>query len=244
MNRHSSFARDALSGKVAIVTGAAGGIGNAVVEAFIGAGGRVVATDLAAPKGRSDNLLTLAHDVSSAADWGRIVNETMAHFGRIILLVNCAGIFRPASIADETSENFMRTAQVNQLGVFLGMQAVLEPMKAAGGGSIINLSSGAGLYGNAGTVSYAASKFAVRGMTKVAAIEFAPFGIRVNSIHPAAVRTPMVTNLMDPGQAGSDTLFKRIMEPEEVANMALFLASDASSYSTGVEFICDGGISA
>jgi 3alpha(or 20beta)-hydroxysteroid dehydrogenase len=244
MTRSGPFLSDALAGRVAIVTGAGGGIGRAIVEAFRGAGAQVAATDLTAPAMASAEVIALLHDVASPEDWARVVEQTLTRFGRVNLLVNCAGVFRPALIAEETVENFLLTVQVNQLGVLLGMQSVLDPMKAAGGGSIINLSSGAGLYGNAGTVSYAATKFAVRGMTKVAAIEFAPFGIRVNSIHPAAVRTSMVINLMEPEQAGHGTLLKRIMEPEEVANMALFLASDASSYSTGVEFICDGGISA
>lgn len=237
------FASDCLAGRVALVTGAAGGIGQSVVKAFRSAGCTIIATDLKEPN-CEEGVLALAHDVTAAEAWADVVVRAAESFGRLDILVNCAGIFLPCAIADETPEGFLRTTLVNQLGVLLGMQAVLEPMKASGGGSIVNLSSGAGMGGHRMTVSYSASKFAVRGMTKVAAIEFAPFGIRVNSIHPAAVRTPMVTGQVDMSRGGENTLLKRIMEPEEVANMALFLASDASSYSTGSEFICDGGMRA
>jgi 3alpha(or 20beta)-hydroxysteroid dehydrogenase len=236
---------DRLAGKAALVTGAAGGIGKAIVEIFVSAGGKVVATDIAALPDPADGLATMAHDVTAPEAWRAAVALAEERFGALDILVNCAGIFSPAPIESETAEGFMRTARINQLGVFLGMQAALPALRRAGGGSIINLSSAAGLAGNSGTLSYSASKWAVRGMTKVAAVEFARFGIRVNSIHPAAVRTSMVTaRAPSDARLGASTLMQRLAEPEEVARMALFLASDDSSFSTGSEFVCDGGLTA
>jgi 3alpha(or 20beta)-hydroxysteroid dehydrogenase len=239
------FRPDCLEGRGAIVTGASGGIGRAIVGAMRGAGARIVATDITCPDLAGTDILSVAHDVTNQEQWNHVVQECIEQFDRPSILVNCAGIFVPNSIIDETVEGFRRTTEVNQIGVFLGMQTVYAAMAANGGGSIVNISSGAGMGGNAGTLAYAASKFAVRGMTKVAAIEFAPAGIRVNSVHPAAVRTPMVSGALGSGgRVGENTLLKRIMEPDEVANMVVFLASDASSYSTGSEFICDGGMRA
>ncbi len=235
------FAADCLAGRVALVTGASGGIGRAIVAAFGDAGAKVAGSDLQVPALAGAHVLGLAHDVTSRESWDAAVGEAVARFGKLDVLVNWAGIFVPRPIADESVEGYIQTTMVNQIGVFLGMQAVREVMAAAGGGSIVNLSSGADLYGNAGTVAYTASKFAVRGMSKVAAIEFAPHRIRVNSIHPAAVDTPMIARLGGPKPTGAGTLIGRIMEPREVANMALFLAREASSYSTGSEFVCDGG---
>ena len=239
------FTAGCLAGKVAIVTGASGGIGRAVVAAMSAAGASTVATDIVASGSSENDALFLEHDVTNPGHWRQIVEQCTERFGYPSVLVNCAGIFIPSPIMKETVEGFLKTTQINQIGVFLGMQAVHDAMAKAGGGSIVNLSSAAGMGGNADTLAYTASKFAVRGMSKVAAIEFAPAGIRVNSIHPAAVRTSMISGAIEGNsRAGERTLLKRIMEPEEVANMVVFLASDASSYSTGSEFICDGGMRA
>ena len=237
------FAADCLAGRAVIVTGAAGGIGSKIVEACAAVGAMVAATDLQSPDAE-DSIMALAHDVTSSESWATVIAQALERFGRVDALINCAGIFEPRAIIDETVDGFLRTTMVNQVGVFLGMQAVLEAMAVAGGGSIVNLSSGAGLYGTPQTLAYTASKFAVRGMTKVAAREFAPHRIRVNSIHPAAVNTPMIARLGGPLPKGEGTLIGRIMEPEEVASMAVFLVSDASAYSTGSEFVCDGGLRA
>jgi 3alpha(or 20beta)-hydroxysteroid dehydrogenase len=234
------FAADCLAGRVALVTGAAGGIGGKTVEALLAVGASVVATDLETLRVSGENVLSLAHDVTRLDDWKKVVAQAVARFGRLDILVNNAAIYRPCALENETIESYQQTSFVNQGSVLLGMQSVTEPMKNAGGGSIINISSGAGLYGTPGAIAYSASKWAVRGMTRVAAIELAPYRIRVNSIHPAAVNTPML-DILPERPSGQSTLIKRIMQPEEVAGMVVFLASDASGYSTGAEFLCDGG---
>ncbi|WP_342244608.1 SDR family oxidoreductase [Pseudomonas sp. OTU5201] len=232
-----------LAGKVALITGGARGIGAAIAALFEARGAKVAAADIAFSEERHERgRLLLPLDVSEPDAWSRAVASTMKTFGRLDVLVNSAGIFTVAALEDETLERYMRMVQINQLGVFLGMQAVLEPLRAVGGGSIVNLSSAAGLTGTPRTIGYSATKWAVRGMTKVAAIEFAPFNIRVNSIHPSAVATPMLGDMA--ANAGKSTPLGRVALPEEVAELALFLASDASRYSTGSEFVCDGGLTA
>lgn len=232
-----------LEGKVALITGGARGIGAAIATLFEARGAKVVVADISFGEERHERgRLFLPLDVSEPGAWAQTVASTLRVFGRLDILVNSAGIFTVAAIKDETPERFMRMVQINQLGVFLGMQAVLEALQAAGGGSIVNLSSAAGLTGTPRTVGYSATKWAVRGMTKVAALEFAPFNIRVNSIHPAAVATPMLGDMA--ANAGKSTPIGRVALPEEVAELALFLASDASRYSTGSEFVCDGGLTA
>ncbi len=232
-----------LGGKVALITGGARGIGAAIAALFEARGAKVVVADISVSEERLERgRLLLPLDVSEPESWSQAVASILKAFGRLDILVNSAGIFTVATIEDETPERFMSMVHINQLGVFLGMQAVLEPLRAAGGGSIVNLSSAAGLTGTPRTIGYSATKWAVRGMTKVAAIEFAPFNIRVNSIHPSAVATPMLGDMA--ANAGKSTPIGRVALPEEVAELALFLASDASRYSTGSEFVCDGGLTA
>ncbi len=176
---------------------------------------------------------------------------TTGAFGRLDVLVNNAGIAEAAPLAEMTLESYRRVTEVNQTGVFLGMRAVVEPMTQAGGGSILNISSIDGLIGMNNIISYVASKWAVRGMTKTAAMELAPRGIRVNSIHPGFIHTslavedesglPEIHALLDEYTARM-TPMGRTGEPEEIAKLALFLASDESSYSTGSEFVADGGL--
>lgn len=240
-----------LNGQVAIISGAARGQGAAEARLFAKEGAQVVLGDVLDTEGQAvaDDIGDAAHyqhlDVTSEASWAAAVEAAEDQFGPVTTLVNNAGIFRLAPIAAVSLEDYRQVIDVNQVGVFLGMKAVAPSMQAAGGGSIINISSIDGMIGSSNSLAYVASKFAVRGMTKVAAIELGPVGIRVNSIHPGGIRTPMITEAgIDDAQA--EAMFgtvplRRIGESEEVANLALYLASDESSYSTGSEFIVDGG---
>lgn len=240
-----------LDGKVALITGGAGGQGIAVARAFVGQGARVVLADIVDDVGKATagELGDAAHyvhlDVTSEDDWASAVAETADRFGDATVLLNGAGILRFGKIDAMPVGEFMQVVQVNQLGVFLGMRAVIGGMKRAGGGSIINVSSVEGLRGSYGLSAYVGSKFAVRGMTKVAAAELGKHGVRVNSIHPGAIDTPML-RAQGLGEADLDLLFgkiplRRAGTPEDIAGLALFLASDDSAYCTGAEFVVDGG---
>jgi len=240
-----------LDGRVALVTGARGGLGAAIVRALAEAGAQVVAADLAqapAPDQLTGAALALALDVTDEDGWTAAIDAVDARFGRLDILVNNAGILRRAPIETCSRDEFDRVVAVNQTGTFLGMKAAVRLMRRTGpadGGSIVNVSSTAGLRGARGHVAYVASKFAVRGMTKVAAIEFAALGIRVNSLHPGLVRSAMsdVYFTDRPEQAIlAGQLIDRVADPAEVAAMVVFLASDAAGYATGAEFVCDGGI--
>jgi 3alpha(or 20beta)-hydroxysteroid dehydrogenase len=244
-----------LEGKVAVISGAGRGQGAAEARLFAAEGAKVVLGDVldadleVVAKDIGDAAVAIHHDVTSQAGWADIVERAISSFGRIDVLVNNAGIFRRTPLADTTADSYMEVIRVNQLGVFLGMQAVAPAMTKAGGGSIVNVSSIAGLRGSAGTIAYSASKWAVRGMTKVAAIELAPFGIRVNSIHPGIIDTPMLADLLITGDAIKSAVAARIpigelATADQVARLALFLASDDSDHSTGAEFVVDGGITA
>jgi 3alpha(or 20beta)-hydroxysteroid dehydrogenase len=187
-------------------------------------------------------------DVTNEADWLAAVAKAEQAFGKLDILVNNAGILRFGLLEHTPLEEFESVVKVNQTGTFLGMKSVVAAMRRAGGGSIVNISSLAGIQGVGGAFSYTASKFAVRGMTKVAAIEFGPVGIRVNSIHPGGIETPMTRPFgTDSTQAESHEYrspIPRIGRPDEVANLVLWVASDKSSYCTGSEFVVDGGESA
>jgi 3alpha(or 20beta)-hydroxysteroid dehydrogenase len=237
-----------LDGKVAIVTGAARGQGEAEARLFVAEGAKVVLGDVLDDLGKAvaDDLgdaATYVHlDVSEEEDWRQALGAA-AGFGPLNVLVNNAAIIRPAAIVDTTLSDYMSVISVNQVGCFLGIRSAIEPMKGAGGGSIINISSIDGLGSKNGLISYSASKFAIRGMTKSAALELGQHGIRVNSIHPGGVNTLMGN------PAGDDSIapafvrlpIARIGEPIEIAYMALFLASNEASYCTGAEFVVDGG---
>jgi 3alpha(or 20beta)-hydroxysteroid dehydrogenase len=164
--------------------------------------------------------------------------------------VNNAGVFKVAGMTVTTLDDYMRIVQINQVGVFLGMQAVAETMIAQQSGSIVNISSIAGLVGGHGTIAYTASKFAVRGMTKVAAVELAPFGVRVNSVHPGLINTPMLHEVFGSNSdatiaaIGTRVPNGRLATADDVAKLVLYLASDDSTYSTGSEFVVDGGMTA
>lgn len=240
-----------LDGKVAIVTGAARGQGEAEARLFVAEGARVMLTDvLGEGKAVAESLGDLAafssHDVGNAADWERVVKATTQRFGRLDILVNNAAIYKMRSLLETTDEEFDEITRVNQRGPFLGMRATAPAMKATGGGSIINISSGAGLRGVRNMIAYATSKWALRGMTKCAALELAADRIRVNSIHPGVIETPMLSH----NPAGLNqamvraTPIGRIGQPDDIARMVLYLASDAASFVTGAEFSVDGGATA
>jgi 3alpha(or 20beta)-hydroxysteroid dehydrogenase len=243
-----------LEGKVAIITGASNGIGAAAARLFTERGAKVVLADIIDDKGEAladeigDSAIFSHLDVRSEEDWQRAVDAALANFGKLNVLFNNAGVPGLQRLQEMTLDDYMATVDVNQIGVFLGIKAVIEPMRAAGGGSIINTSSLMGITGLANGMSYCASKFAVTGMTKVAAIELGPYKIRANSIHPGACYTNMLSNS---GLAADDadnqfagTPAGRVGQPRELAAMAAYLASDDSSYSTGAEFLVDGGLNA
>jgi 3alpha(or 20beta)-hydroxysteroid dehydrogenase len=244
-----------LDGKVALITGGARGMGKSHVRHFVAAGARVVFGDVLDDQGRAvaeklgdASCRYLHHDVTSEEDWAAAVALAVSTFGRLDILVNNAGVLTFSPMTEMPLADFRRILDINAVGCWLGMKSVIEPMKAAGGGSIVNISSIEGLTGAAECSAYAASKFAVRGMTKAAAQELGQFGIRVNSVHPGGIITPMVletADSMDPerGERYMKALpLGRFGKPAEVSNLVAFLASDDASYSTGSEFIIDGGI--
>lgn len=243
-----------LDGKVVLITGAARGQGEAEARLFAERGARVMICDVledqahqvASDIGDAAQAITL--DVRDEKAWQAAVDATVSAFGKLNALVNNAGVAGIKGLKDMSTEDYMTVININQLGVFLGMRTVAGVMKDAGGGAIVNISSIAGLGGMVGGMAYCASKFAVRGMTKVAAMELGPDNIRVNSIHPGGVLTNMVTDAGLTGDA-ADKLFKavplgRISQAREMATLAAYLISDDSSYSTGSEFVADGGMTA
>jgi 3alpha(or 20beta)-hydroxysteroid dehydrogenase len=244
-----------LDGKVVLITGGARGQGAAEGTLFASEGAAVVLTDVLDDEGKQtaadigDRATYLHHDVTSEDDWSATVDAVLAEHGRIDALVNNAGIFMVLPMAMTSLEEYERVIGVNQVGVFLGMKAVTAPMVDQQSGSIVNISSVAGLRGSPGTIAYSASKWAVRGMTKVAANELAPFGVRVNSIHPGIIDTPMLGELTKWGDDAMERILSRIpmgriAVADDVARLALYLVSDDSAYSTGAEFIVDGGMTA
>ena len=233
-----------MDSKVALITGAAMGMGESHARAVVAEGGRVVIGDVAEDAGRAvadelgDAATFVKLDTSSPEDWAAAVAATVSTFGKLNVLVNNAGIFTLGALGEYTLESWNRIVAVNLTGVFLGMSAAVDEMKRSAPGSIINVSSVAGMQGAAGAHGYVATKFAVRGITKSAALELAPFGIRVNSVHPGATRTPMTEGFPD---SIANNAQKRFGRPEEVSNMVVYLASDLASLSTGAEFLVDGG---
>ena len=241
-----------LSGKVALITGAARGQGAAAARRFVAEGASVMITDVLDDQGKelaAELGAEYCHlDVSAVDEWADAVAFTVQTFGDITVLVNNAGILHFSALADTTLADYQRVIGINQVGTFLGMRAVVESMTRAGGGSIVNVSSVEGLGGMPYLVAYTASKFAIRGMTKVAAMELGQHGIRVNSVHPGAIDTPMVSEALgrqiDVSPVGKKLALRRIGQPDDVANVVLFLASDESAYCTGSEFVVDGGATA
>jgi 3alpha(or 20beta)-hydroxysteroid dehydrogenase len=236
-----------LEGKGAIVTGGARGQGAAHARRIVEEGGRVVVTDVrvddgeasVAALGGGDRAVFVRHDVRDEAQWGDVVGAATNAFGGVDVLVNNAGIHHITLIEDETLDGLRALVDVNLVGVFLGIQAVIEPMRQRGGGSIVNISSLAGLEGFWGHGAYGATKWAVRGLSKTAAIELGPSGIRVNSIHPGVIDTPMLPP--GAGAAAATIPLQRIGAPADVAELVVYLASDESSFVSGAEIAIDGG---
>ncbi len=251
-----------LDGKVALVTGAARGTGEATARRFAAEGARVVVGDVLDELGEKtakeigDAACFVHLDVTSESDWERAVETAVERFGKLDVLVNNAGILKMMAIEDTSLDDFQRVVAVNQVGPFLGMRAVVAPMKAAGGGSIVNISSIDGHMGMNGTVAYASSKFAVRGMTRVGALELGRFGIRVNAVCPEGggidMVKPFIPEGFDPEVA--DSLGHRRLASQkgrssadrrdDIAKMVTFLASDDSASCTGADFYVDSGNSA
>ncbi len=246
-----------LEGKTALVTGAASGIGRATVALFHAEGARVAATDrnetgLAETKAFAD--LVLPQDVTDETRWREVVDTVIAAFGRLDILVNNAGIALKGNIETATLDDWRRTHAVNVEGTFLGCREAIRVMKVAGGGSIVNLSSVAGIIGDAQSAAYCASKGAVRLLTKSAALHCgrAGYNIRLNSVHPSFADTAMVRELIESSKnpervregLARAAPMGRMGRAEEVANTILFLASDESSFTTGAEIVVDGGLTA
>ncbi|MEU3569794.1 glucose 1-dehydrogenase [Kitasatospora sp. NPDC036755] len=241
-----------LEGKTALVTGAARGQGEAAARLFVRLGARVVLADVLDEAGEKvaaelgENARYVHLDVTDEEQWAAAAETAVSAFGGLDVLVNNAGVFRSQRIEDESKDAFVRTLQVNLVGPFLGIQAVTGPMRRAGGGSIVNVSSVSGLKGVGGSASYGSSKWGLRGLSKTAALELGEFGIRVNSIHPGIIATPMNEGMAPPVGAGNHpgVALRRVGLPQDVVGLVAFLASDASVYLTGAEIAIDGGFSA
>ncbi len=244
-----------LRGKVALITGAAGGIGACAAHRLAEEGALLLLTDADADGVRGvagelgGSAAARGHDVTSEADWQDVTAWALETRGRVDVLINNAGVFLAAPLSETSVEDFRRVLDVNLTGVFLGMRALAPTMSSQGAGSMINVSSVAGLMGSPYLAAYAASKWAVRGLTKVVAKELASFGVRVNSVHPGPIDTDMTARQRAATPELIDRLIRsiplqRIGTPQEVAHAVAYLASDESVYVTGSELVIDGGSSA
>lgn len=239
-----------MAGKTAIVTGGSRGMGEATVRAFVENGAKVVIADILEEEGEAlakelgDAVIFHKLDVRDKENWDAVV-AAANELGKLQVLVNNAAIMEADNIMDMTEEKFMRIVSINQLGPFLGMQAVFPSLKDNGGGSIINISSVDGLVAKNGLIAYSGTKWAVRGMTKVAAIEMGKYGVRVNSVHPGGIYTHMhgkdFMTVEQANESYTDLPIPRVGHPHEVAAVTLFLATDEASFSTGAEFKAEGG---
>ncbi|WP_019634075.1 glucose 1-dehydrogenase [Actinomadura atramentaria] len=244
-----------LDGKVALVTGGARGMGKSHVRRFVAEGAKVVFGDVLEDEGAKlaadlgDAVRFVRMDVTEPDDWARAVSTAVDAFGGLNVLVNNAGILRHKTIEDMTVEEFRRVLDVNLLGQWLGIKSVTPALRAAGGGSIVNVSSTEGFVAAAGLAAYSASKFAVRGLTKAAARELGRDGIRVNSIHPGGILTPltMQDDIVAATADRADAVLAglplgRLGKTREVSGLVVYLASDDSAYCTGSEVVVDGGL--
>ena len=236
--------------RTVIVTGGSRGMGSSHVRGFVAEGANVVIADVLEQEGRTvagelgDHAIFSRLDVTSDRDWAATVAAAEDAFGPVSVLVNNAGIVRFGPIAETEPATWRQVIDINLTGSYLGIRAVLPSMRKAGGGAIVNISSGAGFTATFGLAAYVASKWGVRGLTKTAALELGRDNIRVNSIHPGVIRTPMIAG---PAAAAfealvSDLAIPRVGEPDEITRLVLFVASDEASFSTGSEFIADGGL--
>lgn len=246
-----------LSTKVALITGATGGIGSATARLFAAEGARLVVADLdrESVDALVDELTSAAAeavgcelDVTDASSWTAAVQAGMERFGRLDVLINVAGVVRWHGVEDTDEATWAHVIAVNQTGTWLGMKAALPALRESGVASIVNTSSVLGIIGGGGAAAYHASKGAVRLLTKTAAVEYATHGVRVNSIHPGVIETPMIQEILDAeGEQQRDiqrTPMKRSGTAAEIAAGMLFLASDDSSFMTGAELVIDGGLTA
>ncbi len=238
-----------LAGKVAIITGGSRGQGAATAKLFSSEGAQIMLADVNAPNASLIDSLDgsvhfMRHDVSNADGWRDLVAATQKAFGRVNVLINNAGVYRPSGLAETDDALWDFHYRINQLGVFLGMRSVIDAMRASGSGAIVNVSSNAGISHVPGIFAYATTKWAVRGMSKLAASELAGQGIRVNVIFPGIIDTPMLgDNTPERLEMYRKMIpMMRMGAPEEVARLSLFLASDEASYITGAEVSVDGGI--
>lgn len=240
-----------LQDKVVIITGGAQGMGELHAKKAISEGAKVVITDINDELGKQtaqslgNDTLFIKHDVSKEEDWNHVIEEVIRKWNRIDVLVNNAGITYNKTIDQISLDDYLKIVNINQVSVFLGIKSVAQVMKDQQQGSIINISSMNGLVG--GAIGYTDTKFAVRGMTKAVAKELSPYNIRVNSVHPGVIKTAMLEqdDVKEAVKEFEKTIpMRRVAQPEEVSNLVCFLASDDASYSTGSEFIIDGGITA
>ncbi|MFF1336799.1 glucose 1-dehydrogenase [Streptomyces sp. NPDC058290] len=238
-----------LSGKAVVITGGARGLGAAAAQAVVDGGGRVLITDVLEAEGAETAgklggaARFLRHDVTSEADWQAALDHAVAEFGRIDGLVNNAGTATGQLLEHESVEHFRQVVEINLVGTFIGIKTAIPLLRANDGGSIVNISSAAGLTGLALTAGYGASKWGVRGLSKIGAVELAEARIRVNSVHPGMTLTPMTAPVgIQPGEGNfPGAPMGRVGAPEEIAAAVAFLLSDAAAYMTGAELAVDGG---
>src|SRR5882672_2125670 len=237
--------------RTVIVTGGARGMGASHARGFVAEGANVVIADVLEQEGRAladelgDHAIFSRLDVTSDKDWAATVATAEHTFGPVSVLVNNAGIVRFGPIEESEPSAWRQVIEINLTGTYLGIRAIVPSMRKAGGGAIVNISSAAGMMANPNTAAYVASKWGVRGLTKTAALELGRDNIRVNSIHPGPVRTPMTAGPDAAAAIAAEArglAIPRVAEPDEVTRMVLFVASDEASFSTGWEFIVDGGV--
>lgn len=245
-----------LDGQVALISGGARGQGEQQARLFAREGAAIAIGDVLEEDGNrvaesindtGGQAMFRKLDVSDQSSWAEMVDATTEQFGKLNILINNAGILRNGSIEDTTVQEYLEVIKINQVGVWLGIRAAIKPMREAGGGCIINTSSTAGLEGYPDSSAYVSSKFAVTGLTKVAALELGPYNIRVNSVHPGPIDTLMTAPPGTPRRPNGDIpvnlVLTRFGHADEVAKMMLFIAAEAT-YSTGAEFVIDGGLTA